>query len=82
MPQNELPASARSNVPTPDELAAAAEALASLVRENAVLSEQLRDPVPEVVDALKSAGLHRLYRPRRYGGYDLDWGKQLLGLSP
>lgn len=61
-------------MPTPAELASAAESLAPLVRENAVLAEQLRDPVPKVVEGLKAAGFHKLYRPRRYGGYGLDWG--------
>ena len=68
------PAPQDSAVPTPAELAAAAEALAPIVGENAVLSEQLRDPVPEVVKALRAVGFHKLYRPRRYGGYGLDWG--------
>ncbi len=74
MPHNNPPASIDSGVPTPGELASAAEKLAPLVRENAVRSEQLRDPVAEVVKALQTAGLHKLYRPRRYGGYGLDWG--------
>ncbi len=67
-------ASTDSAVPTPAELVSTAEALAPLVRENAERSEELRDPVPEVVEALRGAGLHKLYRPRRYGGYGLDWG--------
>ena len=74
MPQDIVPASTDSAIPTPAELTSAAEALAPLVRENAVRSEELRDPVPEVVEALRKAGLHKLYRPRRYGGYGLDWG--------
>ncbi|MXW72598.1 MAG: hypothetical protein F4002_00215 [Chromatiales bacterium] len=74
MPQDIVPASTDSAIPTPAELTSAAEALAPLVRENAVRSEELRDPVPEVVEALRRAGLHKLYRPRRYGGYGLDWG--------
>lgn len=74
MPNSSVTASIDSAVPTPAELATAAEALAPLVRENAERSEELRDPVPEVVEALRGAGLHKLYRPRRYGGYGLDWG--------
>ena len=62
MPQNSAPAPMNSAVPTRSELASAAEALAPLVRENAVLAEELRDPVPEVVEALKAVGLHKLYR--------------------
>jgi 3-hydroxy-9,10-secoandrosta-1,3,5(10)-triene-9,17-dione monooxygenase len=27
---------------------------------------------------LKSAGLHRVYMPRRFGGYELDWGAHYL----
>lgn len=74
MPNSSAPASTDSSVPTQAELAAAAEKLAPLVRENAERSEELRDPVPEVVEALRGAGLHKMYRPRRYGGYGLDWG--------
>ncbi len=74
MPHQKGSTTSHSVVPTPHELASAAEALAPIVRDNAVRAEERRDPVPEVVKALKAAGLHRLYRPRRYGGYGLDWG--------
>ena len=29
---------------------------------------------PDVAAAMRGAGLHRLYMPRRYGGYGIDWG--------
>jgi alkylation response protein AidB-like acyl-CoA dehydrogenase len=67
-----------SGVPTPTELAGAVERLAPLVRENALETERRRDPVPEVVAALLAAGLHRLYMPRRFGGYGLDWGAHYM----
>lgn len=67
-----------SVVPTPSELAVVAERLAPLVREHAAETEARRDPVPAVASALKAAGLHRLYRPRRYGGYGMDWGAHFV----
>jgi alkylation response protein AidB-like acyl-CoA dehydrogenase len=62
------------SIPTLTDLAREAERLAPLVRANALETEQRRDPVPAVVDALKAAGMHRLYKPRRFGGYGMDWG--------
>lgn len=78
-----MPATSRTlapagSAPTLPELAAAAERLAPLVRAHAAEAEARRDPVPAVVTALKAAGLHRLYRPRRYGGYGLDWGAHFV----
>ncbi len=60
--------------PTPQDLADAAERIAPLVRAGAGETESRRDPSPEVVAAMRDAGLHRLYMPRRYGGYGMDWG--------
>lgn len=67
-----------SAVPTLAELSAATERLAPLVREHALETERLRDPVPKVVAAMKAAGLHRLYMPRRFGGFGMDWGAHYL----
>ncbi len=74
MPQQTAVQRQPSFVPTLAELASAAEGLAPLVRANAEATERRRDPAPEVVTALKAAGLHKLYMPRRYGGYGMDWG--------
>jgi 3-hydroxy-9,10-secoandrosta-1,3,5(10)-triene-9,17-dione monooxygenase len=63
-----------SSAPTLAELADVAEKLAPLVRANAEETERRRDPVPAVAAALRDAGLHRLYMPRRYGGHGMDWG--------
>lgn len=68
----------RSAIPTLTELSGEIERLAPLVRENALETEMRRDPVPKVVAALKAAGLHRLYMPRRFGGYGMDWGAHYL----
>ncbi len=64
--------------PTLADLAEAAERLAPLVRSKAEETERRRDPSPEVVAAMKSAGLHRLYMPRRFGGYGMDWGAHFI----
>lgn len=69
---------APSSAPTLQELAAVAEKLAPLVRANAEETERRRDPSPEVVAAMKAAGLHRLYMPRRFGGYGMDWGAHFV----
>jgi 3-hydroxy-9,10-secoandrosta-1,3,5(10)-triene-9,17-dione monooxygenase len=74
MPVHTVTAATPSTAPTPGELADAAERLAPLVRANAEAAEQRRDPVPEVVAARRAPGLHRLYMPRRFGGYGMDWG--------
>jgi 3-hydroxy-9,10-secoandrosta-1,3,5(10)-triene-9,17-dione monooxygenase len=78
MPPAPARATPASAVPTPAELAREAERLAPLVRENALETERRRDPVPEVVAALKAVGLHRLYMPRRFGGFGLDWGAHYI----
>jgi 3-hydroxy-9,10-secoandrosta-1,3,5(10)-triene-9,17-dione monooxygenase len=64
--------------PTLTELAEAAERLAPLVRSRAEETERRRDPSPEVVTAMKAAGMHRLYMPRRFGGYGMDWGAHFI----
>lgn len=63
-----------SAIPTLADLVRVSEHLAPLVREHALETESLRDPVPKVVAALRAAGLHRLYMPRRFGGFGMDWG--------
>jgi 3-hydroxy-9,10-secoandrosta-1,3,5(10)-triene-9,17-dione monooxygenase len=72
------PAGASSSAPSLKELAEAAERLAPLARAHAEAAEQRRDPVPQVVEAMKAAGLHRLYMPRRYGGFGMDWGAHFV----
>jgi len=67
-----------SSIPTLKELADAAERLAPLVRSKAEETERRRDPSAEVVAAMKEAGLHRLYMPRRFGGYGMDWGAHFV----
>ncbi len=78
MAANQRSGKMATSTPTLKELADAAESLAPLVRRNAEETERRRDPVPEVVAAMKAAGLHRLYMPRRFGGFGLDWGAHFV----
>ena len=44
------------------------------LRERAAKTEDLRHLTPETVADLKKAGIHKIFTPRRYGGYEMDWG--------
>jgi len=78
VPQQTSSGRAPSSVPTIQELALVADQIAPLARANAEETERRRDPAPEVIAAMKSAGLHRLYMPRRYGGFGMDWGAHFV----
>lgn len=51
-----------------------ARALIPALRTRAVDTEQRRHLPPETVADLKAAGLHKIFTPRRYGGFEADWG--------
>jgi alkylation response protein AidB-like acyl-CoA dehydrogenase len=59
---------------TVDELVAQARALQPLLKLHANAAEDARDLPAPVITALKNAGLHKIYMPRRFGGYEMDWG--------
>ncbi len=63
-----------SHIPTLDELVVAARELVPLLKANANEAEDKRDLPKSSVEALKKAGLHKIYMPRKYGGYEMDWG--------
>jgi 3-hydroxy-9,10-secoandrosta-1,3,5(10)-triene-9,17-dione monooxygenase len=63
-----------SYIPTLDELVVAARDLVPLIKANANEAEDTRDLPKSSVEALKKAGLHKIYMPRKYGGYEMDWG--------
>jgi 3-hydroxy-9,10-secoandrosta-1,3,5(10)-triene-9,17-dione monooxygenase len=63
-----------ASTPTLDQLVAAARDLKPLLKAHATVAEDKRDLPMAVVDALKFAGLHKIYMPRRFGGYEMDWG--------
>lgn len=64
----------RSEMPR---LLAAAEDLVPEVRKRAERTEKERSVPRETIDAMKDAGLFKLYLPSRYGGYEMDWGAQI-----
>jgi 3-hydroxy-9,10-secoandrosta-1,3,5(10)-triene-9,17-dione monooxygenase len=66
--------SALVKVPELAELLAAARGLLPMIAD-AIPSYRNKADLPvEIVAAMKRAGLHRPYMPKRYGGYEMDWG--------
>jgi alkylation response protein AidB-like acyl-CoA dehydrogenase len=59
------------------ELLARVAELTPLIEETATQSEALGTLVPELVSALRGAGLFRLWSARDVGGYDVDLADQL-----
>jgi len=59
------------------ELLARVAALAPLLEETTVASETAGTMVPQAVEALRAAGLFRLWSPREVGGYDVSVPDQL-----
>lgn len=63
--------------PSLDALVASTRELVPRLRERAHRTDELRTLPVETIEDLSAAGLFRLYQPRRYGGYELDWGAQV-----
>lgn len=63
-----------SHVPTREEITQAARDLVPVLRERAVATEERRDLLPETIADLKAAGIHKIFTPKRYGGFEMDWG--------
>jgi len=51
-------------------LVAAVEALVPLLKRNAAQQEDQRQLTPETNDALRQAGIYRMYTPKRFGGFE------------
>lgn len=63
--------------PSKDELVEAARALIPTLRERANEAEDLRRLPESTITDLKAAGLHKVYMPRRFGGWEMDWGAHM-----
>jgi 3-hydroxy-9,10-secoandrosta-1,3,5(10)-triene-9,17-dione monooxygenase len=63
-----------ANRPSVEELTIAARDLIPLLRAQANEAEDKRDLPQATVAALKKAGLHKIYMPERFGGFEMDWG--------
>jgi len=57
-----------------DDLISAAAELVPTLRERAPEAENLRRMPDATVTDLKRAGMHKIYMPKRYGGFEMDWG--------
>lgn len=64
-----MTATTQQTLPTREELVARAAELQPLLREHAAAGEMNRRQADEVIDALTDAGLFRLMKPSRFGGY-------------
>jgi 3-hydroxy-9,10-secoandrosta-1,3,5(10)-triene-9,17-dione monooxygenase len=63
-----------AHVPTRSEVIKAARALLPVLRERAAATEERRMLPPETIADLRAAGIHKLFTPRRFGGYEMPWG--------
>ena len=63
-----------SYIPTREELVGEARKLVPTLRERAQATDELRTLPDETVADLKAAGIHKIFTPRRYGGFEMDWG--------
>jgi alkylation response protein AidB-like acyl-CoA dehydrogenase len=61
-----------TETPARDELVGLAAGLVPILRKNASWSDAHRRLHEDVVQALSEAGMFKLRRPRRYGGYEAD----------
>ena len=61
-----------TEVPTREELVRRASELVPLLSKHAHWGEDNRRLHPEVVEALGDAGMFKLRRPKRYGGFEVD----------
>jgi 3-hydroxy-9,10-secoandrosta-1,3,5(10)-triene-9,17-dione monooxygenase len=60
--------------PTIAELAARAEAMLPALKQRAARADAEGHLPQETIDEFKDAGFFRVFVPRRYGGYELDYG--------
>lgn len=69
-------ATASDRIPTRAALVGAVERLLPLLRRDSAKQEEIRQLTPEVNEALRAAGIFRMYAPKRFGGYECDLGTQ------
>lgn len=66
-----------SNIPSRDTLIEAAEAMIPALRERGADADTARRLPEASARELVDAGIHRIYQPARYGGYEMDVALQL-----
>ncbi len=67
----------RSDLPTKEELVTAARALIPVLRERANEAEDMRRMPDATIADVTAAGLHKVYMPKRFGGWEMDWGAHM-----
>jgi 3-hydroxy-9,10-secoandrosta-1,3,5(10)-triene-9,17-dione monooxygenase len=80
-PSGKNAADVRSAPPLAEELIERTAALAPSIASRAGETERLRRLPSDIFEALRDAGLFRLYQPARFGGYELPYGTLQLALS-
>ena len=63
-----------SAIPTREEAIQLARDLVPTLRERAQATEDLRRLPDETVADLRQAGIHKLFTPKRFGGFEMPWG--------
>lgn len=58
-----------------------ARELVPALRERAARADEMRQLPRETIEELVASGLFRVFRPARYGGYELDYGPAQLRLA-
>jgi len=66
-----------SYIPSREEITKAASDLIPKLRERAQEAEDLRTMPDETLQEMKDAGIHKMFTPKRYGGFEMDWGTQV-----
>src|SRR5690242_19394955 len=69
-----------STSPTIDEMVQRARALLPTLRERAAVTKALGQLPAETVADFARGGFFRVLQPRRFGGYELDYGRTQLEL--
>jgi 3-hydroxy-9,10-secoandrosta-1,3,5(10)-triene-9,17-dione monooxygenase len=63
-----------SYIPTREEVVNATKKLLPILENRAEATEDLRRLPDETISDLKNIGIHKLFTPVKYGGYEMPWG--------
>lgn len=69
-----MAAAIQDSMPTREEVGRSAEDLLPSLHDRAEATEDLRRLPDETVADLRAAGIHKLFTPKRFGGYEMPWG--------
>ena len=64
----------KSYIPTRDEMISSARELLPRLKNRAEDTEDLRRLPDETIAELRDKGIHKLFTPKKYGGYEMPWG--------